>query len=161
MGNYLVQKDLENALSARTIQAIFQDDPDDAAINADAVESVIDRAEAMVDAALLGFQPMPLTNPADRLVKAAALEFAIAFSFERHPEYVRSFNEEQRAGRWKRAQDLLDMIQAAQRRLPDNNAQLIEGGGSPQKNVVGLLYDGSRRMVIDSADGTHNGGDLG
>jgi hypothetical protein len=160
MGVYITQTDLENALSARTIQAIYQDDPDSPTINAVAVEAVIDRAEAMVDSALLGFQIMPLVNPADRLAKAAALEFAIAFSFERHPEYVRSFGEEARKERWERAQNLLDRIQTGLRRLPDNNATATVGAGSKQKNVGGIVTDGSRRVVISSADGTWNGGDF-
>jgi hypothetical protein len=159
MGVYITQTDLENALSARTILAIF-DDNNDGTADPVPIAAVIDRAEGMVDSALLGFQNMPLVNAADRLVKAAALEFAIAFSFERHPEYVRSFGEEARKERWERAQNLLDRIQTRLRRLPDNNATATVGAGSKQKNVGGIVTDGSRRVVISSADGTWNGGDF-
>jgi hypothetical protein len=73
---------------------------------------------------------------------------------------VRSFGEEARKERWERGQNLLDRIQTGLRRLPDNNATATVGTGSKQKNVGGIVTDGSRRVVVSSADGTWNGGDF-
>lgn len=158
MGQYITQADIELRLSPRTVLAIFDDDNDGVA-DADAVAAIIDDAEAHVDAALLGFIDMPAINPADRLIKRAALNFAIAFSFERHPEYVRSFGEEPRI-HYKRAEDYLDKIQAARRRLPDNNSDLTVAAGGTVKNVGGIVTDSGPRTLVDDPDGTQNSGDF-
>ncbi len=121
MGKYLVQKDLENKLSPDTIAKIFGDG-DNGEINADAVDAVIDDAEAEAESFLVGFVELPLKDPHDRLMKLACRDFAMAFSFERHPEYVRSFGEEKRAERWKRGIDRMLRIQKAMQRLSDNEA---------------------------------------
>lgn len=160
MGTYIVQADLEKALSPRTVLAIFQDDPAIGTADNDAVEAVIDRAEAQVDSALLGFVPMPLANPLDRLVKAVALEFAIAYSFERHPEYVRAFGESQRQNKIDRAELMLARIQQALRRLPDNNTAATVGAGGTTYNVGGIVTASGPRTMVDSPDGTQNSGDF-
>jgi hypothetical protein len=158
VGTYLTQTLLERAISPRTVLALYDDD-DDGTADADAIELNIDRAEGEVDSRLLGFGPMPLTNPADRLAMQAALEFLIAFSFERHPEYVRTFGEGNRL-HYDRAVARCDRIQAARQRLPDNNAEAAKGEGGTTYNIGGIVIDDGPRTMVTSADGTKNSGDF-
>jgi len=63
-------------------------------------------------------------------VKHAAIEYLIAFSFERRPEYVRKFGEEPRAnGAYDRATALMGRIAKAIQRLPDQAAAPANVGG--------------------------------
>jgi hypothetical protein len=56
------------------------------------------------------------------LLKSAQLDYAVAYSLERHPEYVRSFGEEKRAERWKRADEMMKRVRSATQLIagPDN-----------------------------------------
>ncbi len=158
MGQYLTQTHLEKAISARTVLAIYDDD-DDGIADADAIEFNIERAEGEVDSRLLGFVPMPITNLDDRLVRQASLEFLIAFSFERHPEYVRTFGEGNRL-HYDRAVARCERIQSARQRLPDNNETATIAKGGVTYNVGGLITNSGPRTMIDNPDGTQNSGDF-
>jgi hypothetical protein len=150
VGAYIDSVDLEHALSPTTVAAIFDDDGDGVADPAP-IAAVIDRAEAMVDSFVVTEQPVPVRGR-DRLLRHAALEFAIAFSFERHPEYVRTFGEAERANRWQRGIELMERIANAVQMLPDVKRK--------PANVGGIVYDRARRVVVDDADGTANAGDF-
>lgn len=152
MGNYISQLDLENALSAQTIAQLYADD-NTGAINTAAIDAVIDRAESMVDSYLIGFYAYPLQAPFDRLVKNAALLFAEAYSFQRHPEYVRTYGENPRtAGKIREANELMRQIQSAVQKLPDQPAP-----ETAPRNVGGIVVDTGPRLSIPSSDGTDNG----
>jgi len=152
MGKYIHQVDLENALSPSTVAYIFTD-PGSSQINASAVADVISRAEAEVDSWML--PEVEVGSPGfiqtDRLVRGCAVDFAICFAFERHPEYVRTFGEDPRTmSRWKRAVERMERVQAATQRLPDQQAV-------KQQNVGGIYLDDSIRNCITSIDGRRNG----
>ncbi len=151
MGQYIEQVNLERALSPKTVLAIFDDAPAKGRVNQEALAEVIERAEAEVDSWLVGIYTQPIAAPFDRLLKHAALDYAVAFSFERHPEYVRTFGEDQRAQRWKRANDRMMRIRDGLQRLPDQPR-----AATAPKNSGALIYDKSARVMIDNADGREN-----
>ncbi len=132
---YVAQADLENALGAATVLALYDDGS--GSVNAAALEGTGHRAEAEVDSHLIGKVPYPVNPATDRLIKHCALEFWVCFSLERHPEYVRTFGEDPRAGeRYERALNLMRRIAAAIQRLPDQvNGTPKNVGGSAQTAV--------------------------
>jgi hypothetical protein len=153
---YIVQADLENALSPSTILAIFEDQ-NTGAVNTTALNDICARATARVDSWIAAVYdgPFPITqSPVPAMCKELALEYGVAFCFERHPEYVRTFGELPRAERWKRADELGLRLQKAVQRMPDYTAQ------PKPRNVGGIVYDSGPRTIVDSADGTRNGGDF-
>jgi Protein of unknown function (DUF1320) len=154
---YIAQADLENALSPQTILAIFQDDLTVGTPSAAAMADVCARASAMVDSWLAPVYtgPFPIVqSPVPAMCKELALHYAVAFSFERHPDYVRTFGEAPRAERWRRADEMGARLQAAVLRIPDYVADPVPA------NVGGLVYDTGPRTILDAADGTSHGGDF-
>jgi hypothetical protein len=151
MSKYIFQADLENALSVPTVLAIFDDGS--GTVNASAINAVIDRAEAEVDSYLPSNYPAGTPAPSDRLLKHAALEFAVCFSMEKHPEYVRNFGEEPRTNpRYTRARQLMQRIVDGVQRLPDTPTK--------PRNVGGVVYSAGPRTIIDNIDGSSNLGDF-
>ncbi len=152
MGTYIDQTDLEAVLSPQTVAELYND------ANTQTLDDValainIDRAEAEVDSRLIGFYAFPLGNPLDRLIKSAALTYLMAFSYDRHPEYVRQFGEDSRdGGMYKRAERMMDQIQAGIKRLADQASPTTAAA-----NSGGIVYDTGPRFCIDSLDGTQNG----
>ena len=124
MGVLITQQDLADAITAPVIVAIFDDDSDGVP-NATAIAAVIAQAEAEVFSYLVGHYP---TNPppssliTDPLLKRCALDFAIVFSYERHPEYTRTQGETSRVeSRFKRACDRMKRIQSAMQQPAQTN----------------------------------------
>lgn len=152
MGKYIDQDRLARALTPTTFGELFNDQAT-GDVDTMAVDDVIDRAEGEVDSQLIGFRSYPLIEPVDRLLKQAALTYAIAFSYERHPEYVRQFGENPRAnGMYERAEAMMAKIQAGIKALPDQTAPATAAA-----NSGGIVYDSGPRFCIDSMDGTQNG----
>lgn len=151
MGTYIEQINLERALSPATVLAIFDDDPPTGRVNQEAIAEIIERAEAEVDSWLVGIYDLPIPAPYDRLLKVAAIDFAVAFSFERHPEYVKTFGEEKRAERWKRGSDRMMRIRDGLQRLPDQPSP-----DTAPKNSGAVVYDHGDRTMVDNSDGTVN-----
>lgn len=154
---YATQTDLENSLSPATVLALYNDD-NDSQVNAVAIEGVLVRATNWVDSYLATqyLPPFPVTQtPVPAMIVAAALEFAIAFSFERHPEYVHTYGETFRAAtRFKRACEMMDRIVASQQQIPD---WVLQPKG---KNVGGIINSSGPRTIIDGPNGENNGGDF-
>lgn len=149
---YISQAALELRLTPRTLAAIF-DDTGDGVVNTAAVDAVIDDAEAEVEGLLGGQYAFPLGEPNDRLLIKSCIDFAVAFSYDRAPEYVRTFSEQARdTGLYKRARERVLAIKSAMAILPDQPA----GTAAPQNNG-GAVIDQGPRMIIDSANGTRNG----
>ncbi|WP_394849694.1 DUF1320 domain-containing protein [Pendulispora brunnea] len=155
---YITPSDLRLALTPDTFLEIFDDDRDRVVTDEDpAVEQVLERAQGDVESYLLriyGTLPPPAAG-VPRLLKSAALDYAIAYSFERHPEYVRSFGEEKRAERWLRAERRMERIAQAVQILADHAPE-------PKPRILlPHIYDNARRVVTDDPDGSSNGGDFG
>ena len=151
MSKYISRPDLENALSAETVLRLYDDGTGN--VDDDALSFQIDCAEAEVDSWLLSNYKEPLPIATDRLVKRAAVLFLIHLSFDRHPEYVRTFGEDKRhEGAYERATALMQRISDALQRLPDVP--------EPPANAGGVVYSQGPRTIIDSIDGTQNSGDF-
>lgn len=151
MGRYIDQAALELRLTPTTLAALFND-TGDGVVNTDAVEAIIEDAEGEAEGFFGGQYPIPLPEPNDRLLRKSVLDLAVAFSYDRAPEYVRTFAEQARdTGLYKRAVARLLRIKAALQILPDQS-----GGAAAPLNVGGVVTDNGPRMMIDSADGTAN-----
>jgi hypothetical protein len=152
VGKYVNQVDLERALSASAVAYIYTD-PGLGQVDTEAIALNVDRAEAEVDSWML--PEVDETSPGfiqtDRLVRGCALDFLICFSYEKHPEYVRTFGDDPRTmPMWKRAVERMERIQQATQRLPDQQAV-------KQKNVGGVYLDDSIRTCSTSINGRRNG----
>lgn len=155
MGKYISQADGESALSAQTVAQLYVDDASSGVVNVQAITDNIDRAEGEVDSFLLGVtvESLSTITGADRLLRGCALDFFVAFSFERHPEYARTFGDNPRASpQYTRAKERMLRIQAATQRLPDQTK-----GANPPRNVGGIVRSDGPRMMIQGVDGTNNG----
>lgn len=164
-GKYIDSDKLRTRLNPTTFVAIFDDDNADTGdydlVNVEALQDVIDSAEGEVDSYLITTRGLPLAatvNPArDRLLVQACLDFAQALSYERHPEYVRTYGskDSKDSSIWDRAVTRMLRIKAGMQELPDQDAQ----NGKPRV-IGGTTYDEGPRTITTSADGTDNGGDL-
>lgn len=153
MGKYIDQGALERALTPQTVAALYTDG-NTGQVNTQAISDAIDYAEAQVDSFLIGYaNNYQFPEPTDRLIRAAAIDFAMSYSFRRNPEYVRRFGDVNREGNlYNGAVSLMRRIQDAIQKLPDQPAP-----STSPKNVGGLSVSGGPRLMVASADGTQNG----
>lgn len=155
---WLAQANLENATSLATVAACFDDANNPGTINQGALAEIIERAEQEALSWLvteLGPPPLSATVmaqlQADAFCKYASLDYAVAFMYERHPEYVRSQADEIQS-RVKRADTRMERVLNARQRPPTVATR--------PANVGGVSVDGAPRIISDSPDGTYNGGDF-
>ncbi len=155
---FITADDLKNALGPSTFLTIF-DDLSTGSVPAAPVDLIIKRAHAEVMSYLprvYDTMPAELPAPVPAILMSAELDYAVAFSFERHPEYVRTFGEQKRLERWNRAEKKMERIASAIQEIAPNDSP---PEGKPRTSG-GIVYDNARRMLIDSPDGTFNGGDF-
>lgn len=153
--SYIMQADLQAALNPGTFLQCFDDDNDGSVDDDDPnVAQVIRRAHSEV----LSYLPRVydgLPNATPTLLFSAELDYALAFSFDRHPEFAKTYGTEQRDSAWKRAEGKMERVANSIQQLTDNApaaAPATEGG---------IVCDPNPRHVIcDSADGTSNSGDF-
>lgn len=132
MGTYIDTADLIASLSENVLNATA-DDLNVGTADASVVALAIDNAEGVVDSFLLGYYTFPLAAPTDRIVRFAALDFAVAFLCERHPEYVRNRDSKMGEVRYKRGIETMLRVQQARQRLPD------ESQIAKPKNIGGIV----------------------
>lgn len=154
---YALKKDLESILSPATVLALFDDDARGSA-NVEAILDTLDRASREVDSYLARVYtgPFPVTQkPVPSVIKYATLDFAVAFAFERHPEYVHTYGEVYRASsRYKRACERMDRLCQGQQEIPDWALQ------TKPMNVGGIIRYEGPRTIISTYDGEDRGGDF-
>lgn len=154
MSIWLDQTDLENAMSVATVAAIF-DDANTGTLNTHAMNGVIERAEQEVLSWLVGQYGPNIQQDqdiaTDMFLKGCSVEYAVAFAFDRHPEYVRA-NGKERGERFERAQSRMERVLQARQRV--TTAPKIP------LNVGGVTVDDSRRIIVSNSDGTYNSGDF-
>jgi hypothetical protein len=162
MAGYVSASELRDVLSLATYMAIFDDGNTGVTATVDAssaVALVLSRAHAEVISYLLtiyGTLPAELPSAVPVLLKSAELDYAVAFSFERHPEYVRTYGEAKRAERWERAERKMERIASTiQRIAPSDNPP-----EPTPRTSGGIVLDDARRFITTSSDGTWNGGDF-
>jgi hypothetical protein len=150
---YISADDLANALSPTVFLEIFDDDNtnDIAAVKAsDQVLLVIENAEGEVESRIGVEYNLDNVTGSDRLVRRACLEYAIAYSLERHPEVTRSA---QAPERFKRAENRVQLLQ-------DAILELVDSPTQKPANVGGALYDPTPTMWTDTTTGDYTGGDF-
>lgn len=140
--SYASQSDLEHALGASIVQAIF-DDNLDGAVDAGPMTSCLAYGDAEVDS-FLSTQyegPFPLeTVPA--AVKYAAVDFCCAYAARRRPDLVRAMGEESWEVFRKAAVEKMTRFVKAQQRLPvtsgapANVTTLVKSGGVAQPDEL-------------------------
>lgn len=152
---YTDQTALETAIGPQAVAILYDDGL--GAVDTSALTTNANRASAWVDS-FLSFNyrgPFPVTqDPAPMMMAEAALYYLIAFSYDRRPEFARTEGEGARPNYIKRAEELLTRLVRGMQQMPDYTAQPKPG------NVGGIVYASGPRMVIDSTDGTNNGGDF-
>jgi hypothetical protein len=157
----LTATDLANATSNDTLLACTDDSTPTSpggtgTPNPTIIAALIDRAEQEVMSWLVTeLGPPPLSSvlmaqlAADPFLKYAALEYAVALMYDRHPEYTRTGTD--RSERMKRADQRMERVLDARQRPPTVP--------QPPANVGGTVVDNGPRIYIDSANGTKNAGD--
>lgn len=132
---------LEAALTPATVVTIYDDNKDGVADDTPLAAN-IKRASAQVRSYLPGhYNPTGAGVADDELLQAAATDFLVAYSFERHPEYVRTFGEEKRAERWKRAEAMCERIKSGVQR-----PVRVEEVQGVSKTVGGYVVETGPRM---------------
>ena len=137
------QTDLQNALNPTTFVEIF-DDGNNGVVepNNPAVTFVLQRAHAEVMsymARIYGVMPAEPPASTSMLLESAEIDYAIALSYERHPEYVRTFGAEKRSDRWMRAEKKMERIAIALQ--SDRAHRRYPHGSLTPRNVGGLIYE--------------------
>lgn len=140
-GKYLDSDQLVTRLNPTTFIAIYDDNKSNNVngVNDDAVQQAIDGAEGEVDSYLVAIDliplPVPVRENVDRLVRVAALDYAEALSFLRHPELPRTFGENEKAkGLWSRAEKRMERVRKAIQELPD-----VTSTGALPSNTGGFV----------------------
>lgn len=158
---YNTPAELRAAMSPATYMSIYDDDQSGSIVTVDASTAValtLARAHSKV-VSWLGhtYTKIPLVTDTDVpfLLKDAELNYAIALSYDRHPEYIRAYGADpQRKGAYDQAELTMTRVQEAILRFVDAPSMPLP------VNVGCLIYDTGPHTVTDSLDGTHNGGDL-
>lgn len=151
---YVALSDIEDTVGVAATLTCFDDDNDGVA-DAGFVEAVITRACAWVDSYMSRAYPgtYPLaTTPAE--VKEAALFHAIARMYDRKPEYVRTTGDGARVNYREMGDALLRNLVAGVQAITETSP--AQGYGP----AGGIVATTGPRLMIDSPDGTSNGGDF-
>lgn len=157
---YVKQEDLEAALSPATVLQLFNDN-NTGVVDAARLRATLVRGRDEVDGYLATVFEGPFPVPqavtvVPGIIRNATLDFVIAFSFERHPEYVQTYGENYRAAsRFERAREMMRRIVAGEIRIPDWVLQ-PKGGA----NIGGQSDAGGARIITPDPDGTNNQGDF-
>lgn len=155
----LVQADLENRLNAAVVLALFDDGT--GLVNTTALAACIDDGEQEMMSWLVNenqsFASAPVDLAADPFYKTCALDFAIAFAIERHPEAAKQAGLGTKESYFARASARAERVQAGRQRATDM--------AEPPANVGGPVFDGSPRMYIPNSSiganpGQSNAGDF-
>lgn len=151
---WLAQSDLEAATSVEAVRACC-DDANVGSPDPRNVAMVIRRAEQAVLSWLSEYGPPPYSPEvlmqlgADDFLQSVALDYAVAFMFDRHPEYARSVRNDDSAGRFK-------ACEAQMERILDSRQRPTTVQVAPA-NVGGVVVDGGVRAYVDSPGGRPGG----
>lgn len=141
-GKYISGRDLLVRLTKEHFLAVFDDEKtgDVNQVSDEILEQVIDSAEGEIDSYVITFNdlplPAPITRQVDRLVKLAALDYAEALSFLRHPEYPRTFGENGKSkGLWTIAEKRMERLKKSLQQFPD----IVSQRGLIPENTGGFV----------------------
>jgi phage gp36-like protein len=153
MTAYVTQTDLQYRIGTQAVAALFSDG--DGNVDTDSLGAVLQAASDWVDSVLSVEYtgPFPLTqSPLPAMVKEAALLFAIAFSYDRKPEYARQLGDGGRPNYRKIADDLCNEIKKNIKRLVGYTAE------PDPANVGGEVLTGTSYADDGVGNGIFKGG---
>lgn len=142
---YFTQTDLEEAIGPQKLIELCDDDNSGAA-DPLVIASIIRRATGRVDAYISTkyVGPFPIAqSPTPETLREAALSFGIGMCFMRHPEYVRTYGEAERAGLFGEAKEYCAAIVANMQRVVGYTAE------PDPANVGGGVYTGTSDETPD------------
>jgi hypothetical protein len=159
---YLSAADLRDYLGKRLFNELFSEEPDmDVADNHPAVVLVLARSYMLVASRLGPIYSARAAESDDgavsKFLRDAQLDYAHALSYERRPEVGQRYGREKNFDLYKRADTTLANLRADVLRIPDTDTP---PAASTARIRGGILTATGKRVVIDSADGTSNGGDF-
>lgn len=165
MPGWVSAQDLRLSLGPVTYMAIFDDAPktkDITAVDAsDQVALVLDDSAADVKSylpSLFNDLAMPPELPAasSKLLRGAQLIYAKVLSYQRHPEYVKTYGAQHDGPMEKRYREMMSRIQSAIQRIPATDSPPLE----QPANVSTVVRDDGRRIILTEPDGDRNLGDF-
>lgn len=154
---WLSYQDLIDATSTDLAVACLNDDGNTPVADTHATKSVIARAEAKVLSYLSEYGPPPFSEAIltdlgqDPFLGQCALNYAVAFMFDKHPEYVRE-------GKASDVQKRLAYADAEMARVLESR-QRPPQVKTPPANVGGTVVDDAPRLYVDGPQGQKNNGD--
>jgi len=144
-------------LGGDTVAVALFDDDGDGATDQLVVEQIIADAEAEVYSYLprAFVDELPITGTVPQILKLAARDFARSLSYQRAPEYVRTYGvEKDRDTAWERAKQRMERIVTDVQKLP---ADTLTGGDVTKG---GVITSSGPRTIVPEDDGTDNLGDF-
>lgn len=157
MAIWLNLTDLENATSVQTVLACC-DDGNVGAPDPAVLDSIIDRAEQEILSYLVGeYGPGPISPAvmtqlqADNFLKYCALDYAVAFMYDRHPEAVPTDRGNDIQARKKSAAEKMQRVMDARQRAPSV--------ATPPANVGGIANPVVARIYVNGPGYRRNHGD--
>jgi hypothetical protein len=154
---WLDQADLENATSVQSVIACC-DDTNVGVADPAIIASIIDRAEQEILSYLVGeYGPGPISATvmaqleADNFLKYCALDYAVAFMYDRHPEAVPTDRGNDIQARKKSANEKMQRVMDARQRAPTV--------ATPPANVGGVSTPVIDRVYISGPGARRNHGD--
>lgn len=151
--SYAEISDLEDAIGAPALLRIYND-LGKGVRNDRAVQAILERASAQVDSRLpRGYiSKLPFAeSPVPALLKSACIDYAIAYTFERSPEYARTFGENARLSFWNRADKTMENIATAVQYISDSTQEPVA------KTTGGTVVNPSPRIFSEGDDGFYIG----
>lgn len=136
--------------------ALFDDDGDGVADVA-VIEQIIADAESEVYSYLprAFADALPLSGTVPQILKLAARDFARSLSYQRAPEYVRTYGvQKDRDTAWERAKERMERLVTAVQKIPSGT---LNGG---DLTVGGIVTSSGPRTIVPEDDGTDNLGDF-
>lgn len=158
---FISLQDLEDRMSRRVVEQLLGDDNTGYAAKGPVARLLVD-ATSYVVGLIGGVYDFPLSSQVPNELQRITLDVAVGIASNRHPEYVR-FNGYAILERART--ELKDLrTSLSQLDIPLLGAAVGSNVDPPApvapvpRNVGGIVYDNSVRMVIDGADGTSNNG---
>jgi hypothetical protein len=160
MAGYASETDLRNAIWPGMFKQLFDDTgAGTVAVGATNVLQVLARAHAEVTSYLpraYDVTPAELPNAVSQLLVSAEIDFAVAFAFSRRPELAEKLGANFIDLTFKRATKKMENIANTVQQIAPNDTP----PAAKPNTLGGIVYDTGPRMLVDSSDGTVNGGDF-
>jgi hypothetical protein len=170
LSGWIAAKDLRLALSAVVYMAIFDDDRTKSQTtvdDSDQVKQVLALSAAEVASylpALFAANAGPAQLPAQvsQLLAGAQLQYARVLSYQRRPEYVKTYGAQPGGKMEDLFRTKMERIQSSIQQVPAGDGVAADGS-SPvpdPPNVGAIVTPDDHRIIVSDPDGTDNLGDF-